>query len=332
MAATATAEPIPFALTPAAATADLIDYRTKEGYALYEAGVKQLIKDKTFNLTPTDLRAFIQAVKVKSQEHTWQDVTEIPIELVDPEETLDLWSDYGVITMHQIQEHACTYIATQTRQAQNNYMLYMCLQNSLSTTARATVQQHEDEYQLTIAGTRYNSGAAYFKVMLKKAYTDTNATAKNLRNQIADLRLYIVKINFDITVFNEYVRDRVNELAVRDQVAHDLMNNLFTAYKAVPHMKGLPTKKRYTSATVFVDHHSHFSYVYLQQSTNAEETIQAKEAFERFSDSHGIKVRHYHADNGRFAENRWVVHVKEKGQTMSFSGVNAHHQNGVAER
>jgi hypothetical protein len=97
-------------------------------------------------------------------------------------------------------------------------------------------------------------------------------------------------------------------------------------------MKGSPTKKRYAAATVFVDHFSRLSFIFLQKSTSAEETIQAKEAYERFASSHGVKVQHYHADNGRFAENRFVEHVKTCGQTLSFCGVNAHHQNGIAER
>jgi hypothetical protein len=97
-------------------------------------------------------------------------------------------------------------------------------------------------------------------------------------------------------------------------------------------MKGSPTTKRYTAATIYVDHFSRLGFVYLQRSTNADETIQAEEAFERYANSHGIKIHHYHADNGRFAENKWTEHVKVSSQTMTFSGVNAHHQNGVAER
>jgi hypothetical protein len=42
---------------------------------------------------------------------------------------------------------------------------------------------------------------------------------------------------------------------------------------------------------------------------NAAETIEAKEAFERWSASHGVKIKHYHADNGRFAENAFMSHV-----------------------
>lgn len=100
----------------------------------------------------------------------------------------------------------------------------------------------------------------------------------------------------------------------------------------IAQVKGIPTKERYTCATVFVDHYSGFGYVHCQRSTDADETIQAKEAFERFAWRHGVRIEHYHADNGRFAEHKWMNHVKERQQTISFSGVGAHFQNAVAER
>ena len=50
----------------------------------------------------------------------------------------------------------------------------------------------------------------------------------------------------------------------------------------IAQMKGWLTKKRYRVATVFVDNFSGLSYVYLQKTTNADETLMAKKAFERF--------------------------------------------------
>jgi hypothetical protein len=85
-------------------------------------------------------------------------------------------------------------------------------------------------------------------------------------------------------------------------------------------------------ATVFVDHFSGLSYIHLQKSTNAEETLEAKVAFERFATKVNVKVKSYQADNGRFAENKFMEAVKEAGQTITFCGVNAHFQNAVAER
>lgn len=63
-------------------------------------------------------------------------------------------------------------------------------------------------------------------------------------------------------------------------------------------LKGRLTKKRYRVATVFVDHHSDYSYVYLQQSTTSAETVLAKHAFEQHAKTFGVNILHYHADNG----------------------------------
>ena len=60
--------------------------------------------------------------------------------------------------------------------------------------------------------------------------------------------------------------------------------------------------------------------------------MEAKEAFERYAATHGVTVKHYHADNGRFADVLFKEHVQEKGQTISFCGVGAHHQNGKVEK
>jgi hypothetical protein len=97
-------------------------------------------------------------------------------------------------------------------------------------------------------------------------------------------------------------------------------------------MRGFLTRQRYKVATVFVDHYSRLSFVYLQKSTSGEETVQAKRAFKAYAHSHGVTVLHYHADNGRFADIVWRSHMEEKGQSISYSGVNAHFQNALAEK
>ena len=97
-------------------------------------------------------------------------------------------------------------------------------------------------------------------------------------------------------------------------------------------VKGWLTKERQHIATVFVDHYSDLTYVHITPSDTSMETVAAKEAFERFAASHNVTVKHYHADNGRFADNLFKQHVIDKGQTISYCGVGAHHQNGKVER
>jgi hypothetical protein len=100
----------------------------------------------------------------------------------------------------------------------------------------------------------------------------------------------------------------------------------------IAQLKGTLTKKRYGAATVFVDHTSRLSYIHLQGRISSDETVQAKRAFEAYARSHGVTVKHYHADNGRFADNAFLKSIAESGQTISFCGVNAHFQNGIAEK
>jgi transposase InsO family protein len=99
----------------------------------------------------------------------------------------------------------------------------------------------------------------------------------------------------------------------------------------IAQIKGIPTTKRYNYAAVFTDHYSKLGYVHLQQALTSEETVQAKHAFENYAATHNIKIIHYHADNGRFADKAFHQDLKNNNQTITFSGVNAHWQNGVAE-
>ena len=100
----------------------------------------------------------------------------------------------------------------------------------------------------------------------------------------------------------------------------------------ITQLKGKLTKQRYHAATVFVDHFSGLSYVHMQRSLTSEETLEAKRAFEAFARRHYVAIRHYHADNGRFADNAFITDATKQGQTLSYCGVNAHFQNGIAEK
>ena len=100
----------------------------------------------------------------------------------------------------------------------------------------------------------------------------------------------------------------------------------------IAQMTGILTTKRYKYATVYVDQASRLGYTFIQKTATAEETIKGKIAFELYSLSQGVKVKAYHADNGIFRANAWVNHCNQSNQTITYAAVNAHHQNGIAER
>ena len=100
----------------------------------------------------------------------------------------------------------------------------------------------------------------------------------------------------------------------------------------IAQMIGFLTTKRYRYATVYVDQFSRLGFIYIQKTASAEETVEGKRAFEAYSHRHGVKIENYHADNGIFKAYKWIEACKKDGQGMTFAAVNAHHQNGIAER
>ena len=99
----------------------------------------------------------------------------------------------------------------------------------------------------------------------------------------------------------------------------------------VPQEKGTMTRARIWGATIFVDYATKWVKVCLMEDASGDSTLEAKESFEHACSCRGVDPKHYHADNGRFAENTFTEDCKSKAQKITFCGVGAHHQNGVSE-
>ena len=72
-------------------------------------------------------------------------------------------------------------------------------------------------------------------------------------------------------------------------------------------------------------------FIQHQVSLRTGETLQAKHKFEQLAREHGVAVKSYHAENSPFGNADFVRSIEDNGQAIKFSGVGAHHQNGVAE-
>ena len=73
-------------------------------------------------------------------------------------------------------------------------------------------------------------------------------------------------------------------------------------------------------------------FVYLQKTCSAEETIEAKRAFEQYAENQGVRVEVYHADNQIFKAKKWIKECRQRKQDLTFAGVNVHHQNSITEQ
>ena len=96
----------------------------------------------------------------------------------------------------------------------------------------------------------------------------------------------------------------------------------------IAQMTGFITKQLYKYATVYIDQFSGFSFVYLQRMASAQETLESKQAMERYAQARTITIKAYHADNGIFKVKEWVQACHNAHQQLTFAVVGAHHANG----
>jgi hypothetical protein len=62
------------------------------------------------------------------------------------------------------------------------------------------------------------------------------------------------------------------------------------------------------------------------------ETLQSKKIFEQLAKTSRVQIKSYRANKVPFGNNDFHENVQRNGQTIDFSGVGAHHQNGVAKQ
>ena len=101
----------------------------------------------------------------------------------------------------------------------------------------------------------------------------------------------------------------------------------------LPHTFGKEAKtNKYSGGTLMVDHASGFIWIKNQVSLRIGETLRCKHEFEKFASDYGVKLKNFHADNHPFRAKDMLDDMALQDQGITFSGVGAHHQNGVAER
>ena len=228
----------PFYLNPASAMVGVLDFTDVESRKYFHKATKKLDSEELYDCTPGNMHHFLKLLKHRANENGWDsDVTGV---LWVPEDHQDqsselryLPTEYGRLTMEQIANFERSYLGGQTRAAQDSYMVFKCLMNSLSKEARMKIEAWEEEYLiLNDQGTKIPSGNLLLKVIIRESHLDTNATTQSIRMKMSNLDQYMMKIGSDITKFNGYVKLLESSLTARGQRSEALLTHLFKGYLA----------------------------------------------------------------------------------------------------
>ena len=220
-----------FALTPALANPDPVDYNSNEGMKLYKSATEKL--NHTFDGETGSLRLFLQALQQRADAFGWASILTVPD---DQNIGRNLITEYGRVSMANVVAHAAAHVHTHTRDAQNSAQLFTCIYDSLSLEALLKVSTDSATYRL-VSPTDHTfvvaSGAAFLKLLITRCTVDTRSTVATIRRTLSALDQYMLSVNCDIEKFNLHVRVQRDALMSRGETSSDLLTNLFTAYEAV---------------------------------------------------------------------------------------------------
>jgi len=231
----AAVNPVIFALAPAHAVDGVIDLHSSEGKKLFTSGIKPL-SEELYDCTADKMFQFLMDLEDRANMYGWNHpaygILQIPRDAANPlEGGVDyLIEQYGEISIERIRAFEETYIHEQVRAAQDSFILYNCLMNSLSSEGKQKVLVWKSKYKVR----EMVSGNLLLKVIITESHLDTNATTSSIRHQLSSLDEYISTIGNDITKFNGHVKRLVLALKSRGQTTEDLLTNLFKAYLEVP--------------------------------------------------------------------------------------------------
>ena len=215
-----------FARTPAQAAPGIINYSTRMGERLYQSATSKLDDDR-YDGSAEGLFPFLGLIKERARKFGWdQGIMQIPDPAGGPDRYL--LNHYGTVTLAEIRRYERSYITAHNREAQDMYLLYECLMNSLSPEAKAKINIWRDDFWVH----ELPSGNLLMKVIIRECHLDTNATVASIRQRLSSLDTYLPTIDYDIAKLNMYVKTLLDQLSARGETSTDMLSNLFTGYMA----------------------------------------------------------------------------------------------------
>ena len=215
-----------FALAPGRITDHIIDYSTTEGMQHYHKATKPL--KKHFDGRAENIHHFLNQVSDRSKEYGWEDITHIKN---SEGKEIDVIKEYGQYTLADIKSEETSWHGTRnkTRSAQNSYLMFRFLRDSLEAEFHSKITLSESSY--TVNGEE--DGPSLFKVIIMKSQVDTVATISHIREKLSKLDYKMAEVKQDIVMFNDYVQKQMAALNARGQTSNDIFINVLKGYRTV---------------------------------------------------------------------------------------------------
>ena len=196
-----------------------------QGLKLWYAATDLLPEE--FNGTSDTVKVFSELLMQHATEAGWHAGDGNILSIPDSNGTIrNLITNYGQLTLENVQAHVDMYIQQQNHHAQNSVQMFKCISSSITEAAHLKIIMETETY------TRHGAeaGPILFKLLMQKAIVDTCSTMNYFHENLSSLDTYMASINSDIIEFNKYVKLNCDSLIAHGEGCDNLMVNLFKGY------------------------------------------------------------------------------------------------------
>jgi hypothetical protein len=131
-----------FAAVPAMVYQGFLDYQVKSQHELFNQGSRPLKSE--FDCSEKSLKTFVDQLTMKTNEYGWGQVFTITVNAV----ARNLLTEWGQISLLDVQQHLVGIHGQQTRQHQDSCMSRLCIYNSLTAEAQNRVSSLQDTFRI----------------------------------------------------------------------------------------------------------------------------------------------------------------------------------------
>jgi len=223
---------ITYAMSPGQAVQGLYDYSNSTGMKQWIEATKPL-DDKPYDGSSKGLSHFLSKLSRRALDSGWGSITKV--------QGHDIFSKYGLYTVQDARIEAIVRfhfdsdgVRITTRDAQASWQMMSCLMNSCSAECLNKVRNSSDDHKVTsTCGEVSEDGPLFLRILISRVVIDNRSTVSYYSHKLTCLDQLMIKVNYDVTAFNDEVQDIIIQLQSRGETIPHLMVNLFKGYEAV---------------------------------------------------------------------------------------------------
>ncbi|CAB9508242.1 unknown protein [Seminavis robusta] len=227
---------VPYAVTPAGAGNDAWDFTSSTGLKIFMASTAPL--PVLYDGKEFGLRDFLRKILQRAESYGWTAIFMVP----DGTGTVkNMTTQYGSLTLANVQAHAITYLRLPRREQQASACLRKLIMGSITPKLANRLSSRSNNYNVNIAAVPApgvaaaapdikEDGTCMLFELISMVSVETIATVAILNKKLINLEHIMEEAKSDIEEFNFVVEDLISQLEARSTAPPPMIHSLFEGY------------------------------------------------------------------------------------------------------